>query len=596
MSGPRRALAVQLGLVLVLLAAFSLAELARYTDPVHGTVMSMAGWVAFAALFLLWLWEDCGLRVGLRRLARLAVLTLVAFGVLYLYYRRSQLLDIGIEVDATFTYLGVEWFTALDNPITFAGRTTSFAQFPMALLTHLPAHLFVGFDRLGPFAIHVGIMLQVAMLLALLTTFFVESRLIVQTVVVAFAAAVFSNRLTVLVYNLTGYAIPALSIGFIFLVTTLGDRRPSVVMPRVGGLLMLSLMHHYPGFFFVVPLVLLWVVAGWTPWRRLVTFVRANIPLCAAALMLVSCVVIHPEMLLNRIRAVTMPSLVFEEFRAKILGNWAFLTGPFRSVVVRTFFHDSPGSWHLLNVPPLGGYLPYIVCANWVVTAVAMGWRGPVYVLRLAVLCACLVVLTALQHLVTGFENYRDMTIVLGMMMSGLGFVFLIPRVRPALRVFLTAYALAASAYCYADIAVIAGKHYGVREYASDSQATTENLRRFWRRDERLRGAIVHTVIGPSFPLGLVYKAAAQRHGIELRFLEYDDFCRDPSAVVARALGTTCGRRAFVVPATACPQAWTAPLGWPAPPASGVALYVLEAPCGRRPPLAWSAPQVVDLP
>src|SRR6185436_15674919 len=375
MRPSRRSMWIQLALVLVLVTAFVLAELLRYRDAFRATILSMAGWTSFAVLFLCWLWEDCGVRTGLRRLARVAVLTAIAFAVLSLYYVRSQLLAAGIEVDATYTFMGTEWFLALDNPITFAGRTTSFAQFPMALLAHLPAAL-VGFDRLGPYAIHVGIILQVAILLALLTTFFVEGRLLTSAAIVALAAAVFSNRLTVLLCNLTGYAIPAISIGFIFLVTELGDRRPSVVMPRVGGLLMLSLMHHYPGFFFVLPLTVLWVVAGRTPWGRLATPLRANLPLCVAGLVAVTCLSIHPELLMNRIRAVTSPSLDLVEFRAKVVQNWAYLSTAFPSAFIRMFFQESTGSWHLLTIPPLGGFLPYIVCANWVVTAVALGRRG----------------------------------------------------------------------------------------------------------------------------------------------------------------------------------------------------------------------------
>jgi hypothetical protein len=446
MSRSARALVPQLALLLVLAVAFTGAELLRARDPFRATALSMVGWTIFLVLFLWWLWEDCGVRTGLRALFRVAVLTSVAFAVLYAYYRRSQLLAAGIEVDAGYTFLGLEWFFAFDNPITYGGRTTSFAQFPLALLTHVPGVL-LGFDRLGPFAIHLGIMLQVAMLLALLTTWLVDGGILVQLAIAALAAAVYSNRLTLLLVNLTGYAIPAVTVGVMFLVVALGDRTPSVVRRRVGGLLVLALLHHYPGVFFVLPLVAAWVVVGRTPVRNVVEFARAVVPLWAVVVIAVLTVTIFPELLLNRLRAVTTPSLAAEEMRSKILNHSSFLSGGFLGMFVRDFFHETKGSWHLLDVPPLGGLLPQIVCANWLVTALALGRRSVAYVLDLTVLALGLLALTALQHLVTGFEHYRDMMLVMGLMTTSIGFVFLIRRSGRVLRAALALYALGVAAF-----------------------------------------------------------------------------------------------------------------------------------------------------
>src|SRR5258706_8067352 len=94
-------------LVVTIAVTFVVAGALRFVHPAPATVASMVGWASFVVLFLAWLWEDCGVREGLRRLGRLAVLTGVAFGVFYLYYRRSHLLDAGMEIDATFTFMGI---------------------------------------------------------------------------------------------------------------------------------------------------------------------------------------------------------------------------------------------------------------------------------------------------------------------------------------------------------------------------------------------------------------------------------------------------------------------------------------------------------
>lgn len=584
-------------LVSTIVTAFLVAESLRFAQPARATVASMVGWGSFGVLCLAWLWEDCGAREGLRRLGRFAVLTGVAFLVILLYYRRSHLLEAGIDVDAGYTFIGLGNFARLAGPITYAGRTPSFPQFPMQLLGHLPGYL-IGFDRLGPFAVHLGMLLQVAALLALATTFVVDGALVVQAVTVAAVAAVFTNRLTLLLCNLTGYGIPAMSVGIVFLVIVLRPAPPSVLFPRVGGLLLLALLHHYPGIFFVLPLVLLWVVAGPQPWWRLADFLRANLPLCVAASIGLVCVAVHPVLLLMRLRDVTTPSMDAGELRKKVIENWGFLTGGFGPMFVRMFFVVSPGSWHLLNIAPLGGHLAEIVAADWVVTALALGRRACVYVGGLVVLFTGLALLTGLQHLVTGFESYRDMMLVLGMVTPGVGFVLLTPRARPLARVLLVGWAAAVATYSYADVAELAGKRYAVVENAPVAQAAMEVLRGFWWRvgEHRLDGAAVGVVVPAPFRISPLYVEAARAHGIALRFLDPNAFCANPVAAVTELLAAQCGPVGLAVAPAMCGGAWRRALAWPRPPGTeALALYRFDSICGTSGSRDTSVPKIVDL-
>jgi hypothetical protein len=592
---------IQLALLGAVVALFVAAELARGPIPIRATILSMIGWGTFAVLFFVWLWQDCGIGAGILRVARLVAFTAVAFAVFYAFYRRSELLRAGTEIDATFTFIGLHWFMLVANPITFAGISVSFAQFPMALLGHLPAFL-VGFDRLGPFAIHVAIMLQVAMLLAVLTIFVLDDRpLVTQAATVAAAAAVFCSRFTVLVCNLTGYAIPSVALGIIFLVTTLDDQPFAIMAPRVGGLLMLAVMHHYPGVFFVLPLVILWVISpareAGTPLERLATFMNANIPLIAALLVLIACVAIRPELLLPRIQAVAAPTLNLDEFRAKVIGNWTYLTRLFPHEFVKVFFRETPGSWHLLNIPPLGGLIAPIVVTNWVVTALTIGGRrGLNYGLRLVLLGVLLLFLTGLQHLVTGFENYRDMVLLLGMATPGIGFVLAAPRARPSVRALATVYAATVMAYQFIDVAHLQGKHYPGVEYAPAQQAQMEALRRFWRHggEQQLRGSVVEVVAKEPFPLQSMYQSAAREHGITLEFVSDETFCAYPSAVADKTFRTSCGRAALAVPTDVCTEALES-LGWPTATTGVITIYFFESAC--EPPLErdYSFPEIAPV-
>lgn len=576
-------------LVLVTVGTFVVAEALRSSDPWRATIASMVGWASFVTLVLAWLWKDCGVRGGLRRLARVTLLTAVAFGVIWAYYRRAHLLDAGMEVDASFTFMGLGYFLTLESPITWAGRTTSFPQFPMQILGHLPGYL-LGFDRIGPVAIHLGMMLQIAALFAVLTTWAVEGSLLVEAVTVAGVAAVFATRLTLLVINLTGYGVPAVSIGIIFLAIVFRPRSQEVLYRRVGGLLLLAAMHHYPGVFFAMPLVFVWIVAAPQPGWRLADFLRANLPLVTGALMGLVCVTMNPSLLMSRIYAVTTPNVALDELRQKVIGNWGFVRGAFPAVFVQIFFRESPGSWHLLDIAPLGGWVPHVIVANWLVSAVALGRRGLAYVGHLVALAACLLLLTLLQHLVTGFESYRDMTLILGLVTPGIAFVLAAPRARPAGRALLVGWAIAVAAYGWADVPAMAGRHYGVLEYAPRMQAGMEALRRFWRRDgeHRLDGAVVGVVDIGHFPLGPLYVEAARAHGIEIRFLDAEKFCADPNAVVRELLGSTCAVAGVAVPRAMCGGHWRARLGWPKVRASDMMLEVYAPGCGREPGAARS--------
>src|SRR5262245_48551532 len=188
------ALLLAVGLILV---AEILKKAAHQRE---ATICSMVAWALLLGAFLYWAWLGRGWRAALGKLARVALLTLVAGSVLFFYFARSETLDAGVNTDAVYSYIGLTWFTELQNPITFVAPNVSYVQLPLMELAHLPAVL-IGFDRLGTFSFLFGTMLQVAILLAVMTIVFVPSRLALQIAIAALAAAVFSNRMLVLSYN-----------------------------------------------------------------------------------------------------------------------------------------------------------------------------------------------------------------------------------------------------------------------------------------------------------------------------------------------------------------------------------------------------------
>jgi hypothetical protein len=284
-----------------------------------------------------------------------------------------------------------------------------------------------------------------------------------------------------------------------------------------------------------------------------------------------------------------------EGLRVKAAHNWQFLTGGFWPMAVRMFFRESPGSWHLLDVPPLAGPTPWLIVGSWVATVVALGRQGPGYVMRLGALALGLVTLTMLQHVVTGFENYRDMMLVIGLVTTSIGVVPLIARMDGRRRALLAVWSVVVAACNWTDVPALAGRHYGVKEYAPQAQAVAEDLRRYWRRDDaRLRDEILVAIVPKPFPLEPLYQLAAGRHVIDLRFADQQRFCDDPAGIVDERLSGDCHAVAFAVAPGACSRAIER-LGWPAPPPGATVLYAFSAACSGAAPRARSSATVVSL-
>src|SRR5438477_434086 len=90
-------------------------------------------------------------------------------------------------------------------------RASSFV-IPLMLLLHLPG-VAVGFDVLGPLAIPFGAIVHLALLFGVITELLVSGSLLAKCAVVALVSGMYSNRLLIFTYDITGYAFPAVCLG-----------------------------------------------------------------------------------------------------------------------------------------------------------------------------------------------------------------------------------------------------------------------------------------------------------------------------------------------------------------------------------------------
>ena len=508
-------------------------------------MLSMGAWALLFVAFLGWAWLGLGWSAKLRALGRIALLTLAAGSVLFGYFVRSKTLDAGVHVDAAYSYIGLTWFTELNNPITFVAPNPSYVQLPLMELGHLPA-LAIGFDRLGAFSCLFGTMLQVAVLLAVMTTIFVPQHLLAQILTVGLAAAVFSNRMLVLGYNNFGYTVPAICLGLMFLAVVDDESVPDPDRV-VGGLLLVAALQHYSGLTQVLPLSLLWLVLRRGGLRRFPSFLARNPLLLAAAAMCLITVAIDPGPFALRLRDVTVgigqaPPQPGAALVAKMQKNWAYLTSSFPHAYYHQLFIENGGSWPFLNIPPLGGLVVPLMAGGWLLAVWSMAGRRLRCLLYVVAFVLALLTLAIFQHLLTDFTDYRNLTPIIALLVTGLLFVFRAPRSGRVLQLVALCYAVAVAVFNYVDLANLHGKLHSTPDYAPFSQQTMEGLVRYLkhRSPTELGVTRIHVVLDSFFPLKPYYLKELARYGVPIEPIDEDQFCADQAGVLERASAAGC--------------------------------------------------------
>jgi hypothetical protein len=542
---------VWLGLPVV--ACMLAADLERATDLRLATELSMAGWALLLVQVAWWTRDGDEWGAAAAWLGRVAVAAVPAFVTLYAFYVHSRTLEAGVHVDAVYTYVGLQWFFELHNPITFAGSTYSYHQLPLLLLTHLPA-LPLGIDALGAFAIHAGAMVQVALLLAVAAVRLVPGSLPRQALAAALAAAVFSNRLMILTYNTIGYPLPLVMLGLMLAIVAADDSPAGVDRP-VGGLLAAALLHHYPGWTMVLPLVVAWLVLRRHPVAATRAFLHANPVLLTVLAMALTTNAVHPDLLLTRVRDVSLyDGLPAAGAVDTVRGHWSYLTSVFPRVRYAEFVKGYQGSWLLLNAPPLGPWGLPVMAATWVASALVVPRRALRYATLLVLLLAGLVGLTALQHLVTDFMDYRDFPLVHGATAAGLLFALRAPGRAGWRSAGAVALALAIGAHNWTDLATLAGKRFGTSDYAPRAQEALEAVRRLTRAGRLAPLDVTRVVVvGEEFvALQGPYEAFFARHGVALRIVPLPEYCGAPLVTTKSVEGESCDAFLLVVPFHAC--------------------------------------------
>jgi hypothetical protein len=540
------------------LATFLLAELLRSSHPAGATVAALVGWGLFAVVLVRW--AVGGDSPARRRswVLRVAALTIVSTCVLLLYLLRSGVVAAGPHVDAVYTYRGAEWLLALDNPITFAARTPSYHQFPLMVLEHVPAAT-IGVWRLGPLAPFLGVLLNVAVLLAIVTERLAQpAGLLGSCVGVALASAAFSNRFLVMGHDCVGYIVPAVCLGLMALVVA--DRR-SVPAPErlVGGLLTVAVLQYYTAFFMVAPLCALWLVARRQPVAATWHFLRVNPPLLLALGIAAITLSVHPELLLQRVHDVTagqaQPEAWFEPALERARANLEGMRSAFWLRWHHEFIVGTRGTWHLVNTAPLGGAMLPTIAGSFVCSVIAFRGLRRRYAAVALGLGAAIAALTLILHVLTDFSDYRDFTALTAIMVVTLGFAMRAPRLDGLARVIAVGWGLALAAFNWWDVTALHGKVHGTKDYGVRSQAVLEDLRQDIRNGTLafVGPGQVLAVLDWFYPLEREYADAFAQHApMPVAIVRRDAYCADPAGIVNGVLARSCESLLLLRPVGLC--------------------------------------------
>jgi hypothetical protein len=537
---------------------FLAADVLRGSRPHAATLISLAGWVLLGAATLSW--ARAGRPWGRlwRRAARVAVLAVVAAAVLLVYLEHSHVLEAGTNVDAVYTWIGLSWVFALDNPITFVGRTPSYPGSPLMLLSHLPA-MAVGFARLGPLAIHLGLLLTVSGLLALMVVLLTPTASLGrQAAAVALAAGCLSTRFVVQGYDAIGYAIAGVCLGFALIAALAVEDAPRRDR-AIGGLIALGTLHYsYVGLGLALPLCAAWLLLRRHPIREIRAFLSANPILLLIILLMAITVTTHPEMALKRaydVVAGVASKVPLQTSLAKKLASPSF--AEIATTFYQRWYIQNQGSWLLVDLAPLGGPSLWLLAAMWVCSWIAAPHRVVATTASMIGFLALLTGLSLLQHIVTDHSDYRDFPLVFAVTAAGLLFILRAPALAGPRAAIAWGAALLVAAVNFGDVALLAGHRHASADYAPQEVAVFEALRQHdetaehgWQ--ELGASRLVVTVADTLVPIRKLYVDLLTARGFKVTTPSTSAFCRNRDDVVRAAAKASCDPFLLAVALTAC--------------------------------------------
>lgn len=414
----------------------------------------------------------------------------------------------------------------------------------------------VGFGRVGALALHLGVLLTVSALLALMTVLVTPTAALVrQVAAVALAAGCLSTRFVVQGYDAVGYTISGVCLGFA-LVAVLAIEDEGLRDRVVGGLITLAILHYsYVGVALALPLCAAWLLVRRHPLHDARTFALANPILLLVLVLLAISMTTHPELALARAYDVVAGVGSKVPLRVSLARKLGSASVPrILAVVYQRWVVQNQGSWHLVDLAPLGGPSVALLSAMWAGSWIVAPRRGAAMACMVGFV-ALLGALSLLEHVITDAADYRDFPFVFAVTAAGLLFILRAPALGGVHAALAWGLAIVVAAVNFGDVALLAGHRHASADYGPAEVGVLEALRRMTdhhgREDLGAARIVVPITDTATVPLRGLYTELLRARGFTVVPQSTAAFCQDRDQVV-RAASAGCEPFLLAYPVPSC--------------------------------------------
>jgi hypothetical protein len=515
-------------LLLFTILCFLIAEILRFNFAKLATLLSMLGWLSIISL---WLGQ---VKLSKKLVFEAFLLTTTSLLVLLFFYFQSNLATTGLDSDNVYTFMSLNGFLHLKIPITFAGATSSYYQFPLMILTHLPEPFL--FNFIGPSALHFGIILQFAFLISVFTLFAAPNTLHAKLVACGLFSACISNRFIVNSYDIVGYGVSSFCLGLIFLAVVLIEDIDSL-LSCILFFISVALLHYYTSWLIILPILVLWTLTKKTSINRILKIASKDQILIGIVTILIMNLVIHPNLLLTRVQDVSIGghgSNMMQSLLNKINLNSLYFFSNFPKDFINEFFISNPGKWHMLKGTAAVGWPLFIISSILFILSNGLYFFEKKKVLISSLIFFLpLIVLLIIQHLMTDFEDKRDLSIFYLYMLASLGFIFSINRRSRIINICLVTVAICFSIFNFYDLKKLNGKSHLYYGASPQSLKVLETLR---LRKLTTFDLATYIVLPEFFPSKMLYDNFSNLSNLKYKVLSAANYCSNPQIAIENLL------------------------------------------------------------
>jgi hypothetical protein len=319
----------------------------------------------------------------------------------------------------------------------------------------------------------------------------------------------------------------------------------------------LAILHYsYVGVALGLPLCAAWLLARRHPIRATRAFVVTNPILVLVLVLLVIAMTTHPELALSRAYDVVVGVGSKVPLRTSLEKKLATASvQKIAGAAYERWYLQNQGSWHLVDLAPLGGPSIRLLTAMWICSWFVAPRRALVVTAYMTGFILLFGGLSLLEHVVTDPADYRDFPFVFAVTAAGLLFILRAPALRGMRAAVAWGTAIVVAAVNFGDVTLLAGHRHASADYAPEEVSVLDALRRLTATHgkEELGSSLLAVIVAdsPLVPIAKLYVEVFSARGFTIVPISISEFCRGRDEVI-RKNSAACQPFLLAYPLPAC--------------------------------------------